>query len=301
MNSNIGYTKHLYILPFDHRNTFAKSMYHVQELSLEQQAEVTNFKLLIYKAFKWALSNGVSKEDAAILVDDELGMPVLEEAKKDNIIVLYTLEKSGTNALEMVHDDWRERVLSYKPAFCKMLVRYNPDDPISEREAKLLVLKSVSEFVHTNNFKFLLEPLIPATQSQLQLVNGDQDKYDSLVRPDLTVKMIAEMQEKGIEIDVWKLEGMEQKQDYEKVIIQAKSMGRDNVGVVVLGRGAGVEKVNEWLRIGASVQGVIGFAVGRTVFWESLEKVRAKTISEEQAVEEIGKNFLSFYNIFTRK
>ena len=59
--------------------------------------------------------------------------------------------------------------------------------------------------------------------------------------------------------------------------------GRDKVGCIVLGRGEDEKKVREWLTVAAGVPGFIGFAVGRTVFWDPLVNWRAGKITREAA------------------
>lgn len=44
---------------------------------------------------------------------------------------------------------------------------------------------------------------------------------------------------------------------------------------IVLGRGEDNRKVHEWLEVAAGVPGFVGFAVGRTDFWEPLVAWRA--------------------------
>ena len=46
---------------------------------------------------------------------------------------------------------------------------------------------------------------------------------------------------------------------------QSRAGGRDGVVCVVLGRGASIEKVEQWLREAAPVEGFIGFAIGRSI------------------------------------
>ena len=53
---------------------------------------------------------------------------------------------------------------------------------------------------------------------------------------------------------------------------QARSgAGREGVKCVLLGRGASTEKVEHWLRAAAPVEGFIGFAIGRSIWWDALK------------------------------
>jgi hypothetical protein len=72
----IGYDKRLYVLPFDHRATFSKTMFGWQgPLSQEQTAQIAAAKQVIYDGFKEAVAGGVKKEYAGILVDETFATP----------------------------------------------------------------------------------------------------------------------------------------------------------------------------------------------------------------------------------
>ena len=52
------------------------------------------------------------------------------------------------------------------------------------------------------------------------------------------------------------------------------------MGCIILGRGEDDAKVREWLSIAAAVPGFIGFAVGRTSFWDPLVNWLGKNAHE---------------------
>jgi 5-dehydro-2-deoxygluconokinase len=83
-----------------------------------------------------------------------------------------------------------------------------------------------------------------------------------------------------------------------KVVAAARRNGRDNVGCIVLGRGEDDKKVRQWLTTAASVPGFIGFAVGRTTFWDPLVDWRAKITPRESAVAEIARRYREWVGIF---
>ncbi|MBI5466291.1 MAG: DUF2090 domain-containing protein, partial [Candidatus Kerfeldbacteria bacterium] len=136
------------------------------------------------------------------------------------------------------------------------------------------------------------------TLEQLAGVGGDNERYDVELRPQLAVNMIRELQNDGVEPDVWKLEGFEDKTSYELVVKQAQSGARQNVGVIILGRGQDESEVEQWLEAGRGVPEVIGFAVGRTVFWQALVQYRDGKIIAEQAARIIAERYLHFYQVF---
>jgi len=146
----------------------------------------------------------------------------------------------------------------------------------------------------------MFELLVPAEKAQLDRLNGDKKKYDIELRPKLMVQTIQQLQDAGVEPDVWKIEGLDRRDDCEKIVAAARRGGRDKVGCIILGRGEDDNKVREWLTTAAQVQGFIGFAVGRTAFWNPLVDYRAKKITREGAVAEIARRYEEFAVIFEK-
>ena len=154
-----------------------------------------------------------------------------------------------------------------------MLVRYNPDDPDAEmNERQLGRLKELADWLHAHDRKFLFELLVPATDEQLASVDGDTDRYDAELRPELMRRAIEGCQDFGIEVDIWKIEGVDERDDAVMLAEQARSgEGRAGVTCVLLGRGASTEKVEQWLQAASTVDGFIGFAIGRSIWWDALK------------------------------
>jgi 5-dehydro-2-deoxygluconokinase len=144
----------------------------------------------------------------------------------------------------------------------------------------------------------MFELLVPAEPAQLAKVGGDKKRYDKELRPTLMVNAIHQLQDAGIEGDVWKIEGLDSAEDCAKVVAVAHRGGRDKVGCIVLGRGEDDKKVREWLSTAAKVPGFIGFAVGRTTFWDPLVDWRAGKNSREATVAEISRRFQEWVHIF---
>jgi myo-inositol catabolism protein IolC len=300
----VGYNQPLYILPFDHRATFAVSFGYssTQYLSLQQRQMIRDFKILVYRHFKEIAQRKVPLGYAGILCDEEFGSEVLQEAKRDGFLTILTTEKSGQNIVEFEYgQNFNQHINKFMPNFAKSLTKFNPDDQPDTKEKQKRHLKILSDFCRGNNYKFMLEVLVLPTERQLSAAGGSSEVYDKDQRADLTVRLIHEMQDYGIEADVWKLEGFAEKENYLKLIPAIQRDGRKNVGLVVLGRGSDELHVETWLNAGAGIPGVIGFAVGRTVFWNAWEKFYRQESDRESALNSIPDNFMKFYNVFTSK
>ena len=144
----------------------------------------------------------------------------------------------------------------------------------------------------------MFELLVPAEKAQLDQLKGQKKAYDLELRPRLMVQAIQQLQDADVEPDVWKIEGLDRHEDCEKVVAAARRGGRNRVGCIILGRGEDDKKVREWLTTAAAVPGFIGFAVGRTSFWDPLVDWRGKKITRDAAVAEIARRYQEFVEIF---
>ncbi len=179
-----------------------------------------------------------------------------------------------------------------------MLVRYNPDGDAEMNERQTARLKKLADWLHANDRKFLFELLVPAEEDQLESVGGDSDRYDAELRPELMRRAIEHFQEAGVEVDIWKIEGVDTREDAEMLSEQTrKGEGRENVKSVVLGRGASDDKVDHWLRQAAPVEGFIGFAIGRSIWWDAL-KAFLDGGDRRASADQIADNYLRFIKVY---
>ncbi len=299
--SELGYNKDLFILPFDHRSSFEAGLLGIRGRQADpgEVEKLTAYKRVIYEGFLEALDQDVPVETAAILVDQKYGEELLADANKRRITTCTSVEKSGQAEFDFEYgEDFGKRLNDASPTFAKALVRYNPGGDSKGNENQQRRLKVLSDYAHSTGYKFMFELLVPATEEQLESVDKDPSAYDLKVRPKLTVRAINQLQDAGVEPDVWKLEGMDDRDAASSVVTQARAGGRDKVGIIVLGRGEDEKRVHDWLAIGAQTQGVIGFAVGRTVFWQPLVDFKDGSISRAEAVERIAGTYRRLYQLF---
>src|SRR5919201_4136031 len=81
---------------------------------------------------------------------------------------------------------------------------------------------------------------------------------------------------------------------------QACAGGREHVTCIVLGRGADEARVVHWLQQAAGVSGYIGFAVGRTLWWNQLREYVAGPLGRAQAVRRIAGNYQRMVDAYVR-
>ena len=301
--TTIGFDQPLYILPFDHRGTFETKMFGWKEpLTPAQTAEIAAAKGVIYDGFKAALAAGVPKAHAGILVDEQFGGAILRDATAHGYITACPAEKSGQEEFDFQYgDDFAAHIETFHPSFCKVLVRYNPEGDSTLNGRQEARLKRLSDYLAQRaQSRFMFELLVPPEPAQLADLNGDQKAYDLTVRPPLMLQAIEALQDAGVEPDVWKIEGLNRREDCEKIIAAVRRGGRTKVGCIVLGRGEDDAQVHAWLTTAASVPGFIGFAVGRTDFWDPLVQWRANKVTRRGATEEMARRYREFVDIFAK-
>jgi myo-inositol catabolism protein IolC len=299
--TTLGFDKPLYVLPFDHRGSFQKKMFGWDgALSPQQTAEIAAAKRVIYDAFTTAVHAGVPKEKAGILVDEQFGAAILRDASAAGYSTSCPAEKSGQDEFDFEYgEDFGKHIEAFHPTFCKVLVRYNPEGDSELNRRQSARLKRLSDYLHgTSRSRFMFELLVPAEKAQLERFRGDKKAYDLELRPRLMAQTVEQLQDAGVEPDVWKIEGLERREDCEKIVAAARRGGRNRVGCIILGRGEDDRKVREWLTTASAVPGFIGFAVGRTSFWDPLVDWRGKKITREAAVAEIARRYQEFVEIF---
>jgi myo-inositol catabolism protein IolC len=296
----LGYEGDLYILAFDHRGSFQKKMFGIKgDPTPEETRTISDAKRVIFEGFQNAIDKGAPRDAAGVLVDEQFGGDIPRVAQKDGLLLAMPVEKSGQNEFDFEYgEDFASHIEEFDPNFTKVLVRYNPegDSEMNVRQAGRL--ERLCSYLRETNRNFLFELLVPAEDHQLDKVGGDSDRYDKEIRPALMVKVIEELHAAGVEPDVWKIEGIDAREDCERIAATARGDGRDKVVCVVLGRGADDNAVDNWLRQGAGVTGYVGFAIGRTIWWDALKGYLDKSLGREAATERIGDNYLRFIDVY---
>jgi myo-inositol catabolism protein IolC len=296
----LGYDEKLYILAFDHRGSFQKKFFGIEgEPDPEQTAIIADAKHLIFEGMLQAVAAGADPATAGVLVDEQFGSDVPAQARERGLKLAMPAERSGQNTFDFHYgEDFPAHIERFDPDFTKVLVRYNPDGDARANQEQLARLKRLSDWLMGHQPKFLFELLVPAEPAQLEAVGGDSERYDAELRPELMLRAIAAIQDAGIEVDVWKIEGVEQRSDCESLVAQARAGGRDGVACVVLGRGADEMKVDHWLAQAAAVEGFVGFAIGRSIWWDPLKAYVDGKIERLAGARTIAENYLRFVKVY---
>ena len=296
----LGYEGDLYILAFDHRGSFQKKFFGIEGAAgPEDTLKIIDAKTVIFEGMQRALTDGVSNEAAGVLVDEQFGAEVARAANRDGLKLAMPAEKSGQHEFDFEYgEEFSAHIEAFDPAFTKVLVRYNPEGDGAMNARQAVRLKQLSDWLHHTGRRFLFELLVPAEPHQLETVANDVGRFDREVRPHLMRVAIAELQATGVEPDIWKIEGIDRREDCESISATTRRDGRDGVACVVLGRGADDAAVDHWLRMGSGVPGYIGFAIGRSIWWDPLKGFVDGNLGREDAAKQIAANYRRFIDVY---
>lgn len=286
----------LRMLAFDHRADFER-LFGVagRRPTPDEARRIREGKELILDGFRTAVDDGVDGDSAAILVDPEYGVDVARRAADAGVRVAISVERPGPGEFDFEFGDRFGEHLLAQPVTCaKAMVLYNPEGDTACNTRQATRLRRLGDWLRRHRREFLLELLVPAEPGQLASVGGAAERYASELRPELVARSVVELQDAGLEPDVWKLQGMRSPDACRQVVAAVRRDGRDAARCVVLGAGAGDAEVDAWLVTAASIPGYVGFAIGRSIFAEAVEDWAAGRISREDAVTSVARRFRRF-------
>lgn len=290
----------LRLLAFDHRGSLLRGLLGVEgEPSAEQARRVRDLKGVILDGVLRARERAAERAGIGVLVDEQFGADVARRAASEGLCLVMPVERTGQDTFQFEYgDDFGAHIEAFDPAYPKALVRYNPAADPDRNAVQRERLGQLSRWLAERGRRLMVELLIPPEPEHLEQVGGDRERYDADVRPGLVCQAVTELRDSGVAADVWKLEGLETAEDCQAVSTVCREGAPAHVGCVVLGRGADAGRVRHWLETAAGVEGFIGFAIGRSIWWDAITDVLAERAEPEAAAETIARNYLLFDEVF---
>lgn len=270
-------TNPLFILPFDHRTSFARDLLGASyPVNRSQKKQFADLKNIIFDGLLYAKKRYRGDGVIATIIDEEFGATVIKNAKIHHVPIALTMETPGHEAFGLIDGArFGKRLEKIQPTFAKALIYYEVGDEKKNVLARAL-LKKLSTYCEKNGFDFMLELLIQN--------KGPKAKWAG--------KIINEIEGAGIRPTVWKIEALETVKEWTALARHTTA------SIIILGRGESKAQVDTWVKTAAKSQRTIGFAVGRTVFLRPLQNFVRGKIDRAKAMEIIGKNFLHYIRLW---
>jgi myo-inositol catabolism protein IolC len=176
-------------------------------------------------------------------------------------------------------------------------MRYKPEADAERNAGQAARLAYLSGWLRQHGRALLFELLVPPTEAQL----GAADRvatYEHKVLPALVTGAMAAPQQAGVEPDMWKIQGLDDRAHCRRAVAQARAGGRDGVVCIVLGHGANDDRVRHWLSEAASVDGYLGFAVGRTIWFDAPADHVARHCDRGSARTRIAEKYQELIDVY---
>ena len=222
-----GFDKPLYILPFDHRGSFETKMFGWtgRANAPQQTAEIAAAKQVIYDGFWPPIAAGVPKRQGRHPGRRAIWRGDPPRCYAKGFHTACPAEKSGQDEFDFEYgDDFATHIEAFHPTFCKVLVRYNPGGRSGSQRAAGRAAAAIIRLSAANSrSRFMFELLVPPEKAQLDRLKGDKRAYDVELRPRLMVEAIrAASRCSGVEPDVWKIEGLDRRDDCARIVAAAR-------------------------------------------------------------------------------
>lgn len=290
----------LLIVAMDHRDSLAKQVYGIEASpSSEDVVRISAGKMEVLQSVVTAAKGLPPTGRPGVLVDERYGSDVARAAKDEGFTLLMPIERSGEKLFHLEYgrfgsNEWLDHLISFNPDFAKALVRDSFSFSEEERRSQQDHLAYVTERLQEIGIPLVIELLVPDTG------DAPQADFDAAIRPELTVRLIRDFHDHGVEPDVWKLEGYETYADATEVANAAREGDRSSVTCIILGRDAPQARLDRWLQTAAPVDGFTGFAIGRSI-WEQplLDHLNGRTDLTKMS-RRIGDAYAHYADVYTR-
>lgn len=280
-------SQHFFTLAVDQRPWLTDALFsHSGRVSPDERAVTTELKHLVFEALQEA-HNKLANPAVGILVDAELGPGVAERAKFSGMKLAIPVELAGQRIYQTEFSDLTGHIAHYAPDYVKVLVRYNPNDPLADREIQLDRLASVSRAAADMGAQFLFELLVPPVEAQ------PADDEFVAQRPGLTRQAMTQIAE-AMNVDVWKLEPQGDLANYQAA---GRLAAQHQSRCVLLGAGKPIDEVLGWIATAAEA-GFAGFAVGRSLWWDAMATYRADPTTRSAGIAEIRDRYIACVQTF---
>ena len=156
-------------------------------------------------------------------------------------------------------------------------------------------LNRLSMYRHeTGASRFMFELIVSPERLNCDRLGGDKAAYDLDARPTLMAQTMRNCRTPALNQMCGRSKASTAARIVKASFASGRDAGRDRVGCIILDRGEGGRKVQQWLKTASGVSGFVGFAVNGTTLWNPLLEWCAKKITREEAVNRIATRYRAF-------
>jgi len=238
-------------------------------------------KRVAYDGFLLARDQSAAvREWGALLIDPPYGAAIIADALERGIDVGTPAERSGAFPLAWATDPF-DRALP--GTFVKVLVRHRPDHDAAVRDGQLAKLNALQSWCRTAGKPLVVEVLVPRQQEP-------EETFETKGRPAIVAEYIRDAYARSLTPEFWKIEGTPSREG--AAAIDAAIAEHPECRQIILGKGADLPTINVWFSVAAGSATASGFAIGRSVYWDSAAAFLLGSRSAAQASSEVRDTYL---------
>jgi myo-inositol catabolism protein IolC len=245
------------------------------------RARIGEVKRLAYDGFLLARSRSAAvREFGALLVDEQYASAVLADGLRAGVNVGTPAEKAGAFPLTWSAEPFSRALTG---AFVKVLVRYRADDEQAIRDGQWEKLDALQAWCGRAGKPLVVEILV-ARRAEME------DAFEAVGRPEMLAGFITEAYRRALTPEFWKIEGTLSRDGARTIdaAIAANAACRQ----IILGKAAELSTIGRWFAAAAASPTAIGFAIGRSVFWQPSASFLSGESTAERAAADICANYL---------
>jgi myo-inositol catabolism protein IolC len=253
------------------------------------RTRIPEVKRLAYDGFLRARDRSAEvREFGALLIDEQYSAAVIADARAAGVTVGTPAEKAGAFPLEWSTDPFSRALTG---AFVKVLVRYRSDDDAAIVQGQFEKLDALQTWCRSAGRPLVLEILVARRDEP-------DEAFEAVGRPAMLAGFIAEAYRRGLAPEFWKIEGT--RSPTGALTIDAAIAANPACRQIILGKAAALATIDRWFAAAAASRTAVGFAIGRSVFWEPSVAFLSGAQSTEQASAAIADNYLQLVDAWQR-
>ena len=287
------------VLAIDHRFDLFTELLSASPVhpTAAERERAASLKQVVFEGLLKAVENGVPKSEAAVWTDSDLGESILLRARGMNLNTMMSVERA--RVAEFRFEDalgFSERMSNLDVTYAAARVPYNPGEESMVNEAQQRKLRRLSEIARSSSPGLTLELIMRPTQAQLDQ-SGSVEAWDTDVRPSLIVQAIHELQDAGVEPDLWALRGIDNAAAMATATAQAQV--DDRKAGVLFTLGGEMELDQDLINLAARTPGCRGIVFGPAIYADHLRAYNEEEIDRDEASVRIAERYNAAYISYT--
>lgn len=275
----------VYMLAADHRWQW-EEWCDREGVSRERIADV---KRLAFEGFAIARERSADVRGfGALLLDAQYSAPAIADGIAAGFDVGTPAEKAGAFPLAWADDPFSRALVG---AFVKVLVRHRADEDPAVHALQWQRLEELQAWCRTQSKPLVVEVLVPRR-------GEPEEAFERSGRPEMLAGFIGDAYRRGLKPDFWKIEGTLSAEGAQT--IDAAVAGEPRGRQILLGKAADAATIERWFAAAARSRTAVGFAIGRSVFWDPSTAFLQGRLTRAAAAGAICDNYLRLVDAWCR-